>query len=477
LADIVIVGAGIGGLGAALILGRQGRRVVVCERDPALVPGSSEEMWSAWPRPGTPQARLGHGFYPGFRLLLQEHAPDVLQRLWDTGAPPLDWTTRMPGDERRPEDGELTGFMCRRPVVEGILRQAVEAEPTVQVRAGCSVAGLLAASSPLGGIPRVVGVRTKDQGEIAADSVVVAGGGRLPIQRWLEEIGAQPPAEEAEGCGFHWYARHFRLHLRPGEDHTVMTPLTTGGDLRWLKYVCWGTDQGTFCVEFGVPIWEHALHALRDDAVFMAVVRAMPEWPAWLDPERCTPIQTVAVMGQEHNRLRQFIREGHPLALGLHVIGDTRCQTNSAYGWGAGLAFAEAVVLADVLAEWPGDAVAQTAAFEARLGEEIAGRYRLSSVLDRACLRAYRGEPAWDAGESSAGFRESVVVPAGREDAEVFRAVRRRHFQLDPVDALAGNSAVHERARQIAATKPSAPPQPSGPTREEVLQIIAAARL
>jgi 2-polyprenyl-6-methoxyphenol hydroxylase-like FAD-dependent oxidoreductase len=474
MAEIVIVGAGMGGLGAALILGRQGRRVIVCERDPAPVPGSADEMWSAWPRPGTPQARLGHGFYPGFCQLLQERAPDVLQRLWDTGAPPLDWTTRMPGDKRRPEDAELTGLMCRRPVVEGILRQAVEAEPTVELRAGCPVAGLLAASSALDGIPRVIGVRTKDYSAIAADSVVVAGGSRLPIQRWLEEIGAPPPTEEAEACGFQWYARHFRLHLRPGEDHTVMTQLTTGGDLRWLKYAYWGMDQGTFGVEFGVPIWERALHALRQEQIFMAVARVMPEWPTWIDLEHCTPIQPVAAMGQEHNRLRQFTRTGYPLAVGLHVIGDTRCQTNSAYGWGAGLAFAEAVVLADVLAEWPGDAVAQTQAFEARMGEEIAGRYRLSSVLDRACLRAYHGEPAWDAGESSARFIETVVAPAASEDAEVFRAVKRRLFQLDPVAALAGNAAVHERARQIAVTRPPTPP--SGPTREEVLQIIAAAR-
>jgi 2-polyprenyl-6-methoxyphenol hydroxylase-like FAD-dependent oxidoreductase len=474
MAEIVIVGAGIGGLGAALILGRQGRRVVVCERDPAPVPRSADEMWSAWPRPGTPQARLGHGFYPGFRRLLQEHAPDVLQRLWDTGAPPLDWPTRMPGDERRPEDAELTGLMCRRPVLEGIVRQAVEAEPTVELRAGCPVAGLLAASSLLDGIPRMVGVRTKDHGDIAADSVVVAGGRRLPIQRWLEEIGAPPPAEEAEGCGFQWYARHFRLRAPTSEDHRGITQLTTAGDLRWMKYFIWGTDQDTFFVELGVPIWEDELHALRQEALFMAVARAMPEGATWLDPERCTPIGPVATMGQEHNRLRRFTHEGHPLAVGLHVIGDARCQTNSIYGWGVGLAFAEAVVLADVLAEWPGDAVAQTAAFEARMGEEIAGRHRLSVVLDRACLRTYRGEPAWDVVDSGAGFIEAVVVPAASEDAEVFRAVMRRLFQLDPVAALAGNAAVHERARHIAVTRPPTPPP--GPTREEVLQIIAAAR-
>jgi 2-polyprenyl-6-methoxyphenol hydroxylase-like FAD-dependent oxidoreductase len=419
---------------------------------------------------------LGHTFYPGFRVLLRERAPDVLQRLWDLGAPPLDWSARMPGDERRPEDTELTGIMCRRPVLEGILRQAVEAEPTVELHAGCHVTGLLAEPSSFDGVPRVVGVRTRDHGNIAAASVVVAGGRRLPIRRWLEEIGAQPPTEEAEGCGFQWYARHFRILLRTGEDHMVATQLTTVSDLQWIKYVFFGTDQGTFCAEFGVPIWAHELHTLHQETIFMAAARAMPEGPNWLDPERATPIGPVAAMGQEYNLLRQLMHEGRPLALGLHVIGDARCQTNSSYGWAVRLAFAEAVTLADVLAEWPSDAVAQAAAFEARMGGEIAGRYRLSLALDRACLRAYRGEPAWDPSDGGHGFIEAVVGPAASQDAEVFRAVMRRLFQLDPADALAANTAVLERARQIAATKPLTLQRPPGPTRDDVLQIIAAAR-
>src|ERR1700674_612275 len=100
MGDIVIVGAGIGGLGAALLLGRQGRHVIVCERDAAPVPASTEAMWSAWPRPGTPQAPLGHGFGGSFRMLLRERFPDILQRLNDAGLPSMDWGADLPGDER-----------------------------------------------------------------------------------------------------------------------------------------------------------------------------------------------------------------------------------------------------------------------------------------------------------------------------------------------------------------------------------------
>jgi phytoene dehydrogenase-like protein len=116
--EVVIVGAGIGGLATALLLGRQGRDVVVCERDAAPAPATTEEMWSAWSRPGIPQAPLGHTFLPGFRALLAARAPDVLERLHAAGAPLVDYARDMPGGERRPEDEELkrscAGGRCSR---------------------------------------------------------------------------------------------------------------------------------------------------------------------------------------------------------------------------------------------------------------------------------------------------------------------------------------------------------------------------
>jgi 2-polyprenyl-6-methoxyphenol hydroxylase-like FAD-dependent oxidoreductase len=78
MSEIVVVGAGIAGLGVALALGRQGRHVIVCERDAAPVPASTDEMWFAWHRPGVAQAPNGHGFLPRLTLELREHAPDIL---------------------------------------------------------------------------------------------------------------------------------------------------------------------------------------------------------------------------------------------------------------------------------------------------------------------------------------------------------------------------------------------------------------
>jgi 2-polyprenyl-6-methoxyphenol hydroxylase-like FAD-dependent oxidoreductase len=475
--EIVIVGAGIGGLGAALLLGRQSRQVIVCERDAALVPRSADEMWSDWCRPGTPQAPLGHGFSGGFRRLLQERAPDVLKQLGEVGAPSMDWGADLPGDERRSEDDDMVGFLSRRAIVEGVLRQAVEAEPTVELRPGCRVTGLVAELPSLDGVPRVVGVRTRDGCKITAESVVVAGGRTLPIQRWLEAIGAPPAAEESEGSGFQYYTRFFQIHPRAGEDPTLAARFAAVTDLRYMLYDFFGADRGTFCIEFGVPIWDHALHDLHEEAIFMAAARALPDGPTSLDPERVTPIGPVAAFGQEHNRLRRFVRDGRPLALGLHVIGDARCTTHNLYGWGVALAFAEAVTMTDLLTELRGDPMAQALAFEERWADEIEGRYRLSLDLDRARRRDYHGEPNWDPDDGGEGFIQTVVSPAAGEDPEIFRALRRRGQQLDPVGALARNTVLLNRARALAAVRPpQAPSVPPGPTRDELIRIVEAAR-
>jgi 2-polyprenyl-6-methoxyphenol hydroxylase-like FAD-dependent oxidoreductase len=371
----------------------------------------------------------------------------------------------------------MIGFLSRRSSVEGILRQAVEAEPTVEVRRDCYLTGLVAEPSTIDGVPRMVGVRARDGSEILAESVVVAGGRSIPIQRWLEAIGVQPVEEESEASGFQWYTRFFQILPRDGEDQVLAGRFAELTDLRYLIYDYFGGDNGTFCLEMCVPVWDHDLHQLHDESVFMAVARALPKGPVSLDPDRVTPIGPVAPFGQESNRLRRFMRDGRPLALGLHVIGDARCTTHNIYGWGMSLAFGQAVTIADLLNEKHGDPIGQAVAFEERWGDEVAGRRQLSMEFDRPRIRDYRGEPKWDPDDDGEGFIQSVVVPAANEDPEIFRALRRRGQQLDPVGALAKNTALHERARALAAVRAPTEPKPTpGPTREELLRVIAAAR-
>ena len=78
-------------------------------------------------------------------------------------------------------------------------------------------------------------------------------------------------------------------------------------------------------------------------------------------------------MGGERNTLRQFLRDGRPAALGVHVIGDARCQTNSAYAWGSRHALEAACAVRDVIAEHGDDPEAQALALDQRLAPELAG--------------------------------------------------------------------------------------------------------
>ena len=57
--NIVVTGAGMNGLTAALLLAKDGHSVTVVERDPALPP-STDEAWDSWERRGVNQFRMLH---------------------------------------------------------------------------------------------------------------------------------------------------------------------------------------------------------------------------------------------------------------------------------------------------------------------------------------------------------------------------------------------------------------------------------
>ncbi len=76
MARIVLIGAGVVGLGAAMLLARDGHQVTVLERDPALPPAEPTEAWERWQRPGLNQFRLPHMFLAGFRRVLDAELPE-----------------------------------------------------------------------------------------------------------------------------------------------------------------------------------------------------------------------------------------------------------------------------------------------------------------------------------------------------------------------------------------------------------------
>src|SRR3954452_22664398 len=137
---IVVVGGGVGGLTAALALGRAGYPVTVLERDPLPATADAEEAFEA-ERRGAPQVHQTHGFLARMQVLLRERFPDVLDDVLAAGVTTMPMTADL-GDPQ-PGDEELQVIVVRRSTLEWVLRRAALAEPLVELRTGTAVAGLV----------------------------------------------------------------------------------------------------------------------------------------------------------------------------------------------------------------------------------------------------------------------------------------------------------------------------------------------
>jgi 2-polyprenyl-6-methoxyphenol hydroxylase-like FAD-dependent oxidoreductase len=192
MSELLVVGGGVTGLSAAVLLARDGHKVTVLERDPAPQP-SPERAWSGWERRGVTQFRLPHLFLARFTEILTAEAPDVLAALEDAGAFRSNRILQLPESVTggpRPGDERFDQVTGRRPLVEAVLAAVAGAERGVVVRRGVAVRGLATDDASRGEHPRVRGVVT-DAGEtIEADLLIDASGRRSRLPDWLEAAGA-----------------------------------------------------------------------------------------------------------------------------------------------------------------------------------------------------------------------------------------------------------------------------------------------
>jgi 2-polyprenyl-6-methoxyphenol hydroxylase-like FAD-dependent oxidoreductase len=154
----VVAGGGVAGLAASLAVARAGHQAVVLERD-VVDPKASPERAFDVARRGIPHYFQPHAFLPRGRRSLSEWAPDVLDMLLAAGADPQDLARKLRGS-RQEGDEDLVYLWVRRPVIEWALRRAAAADPSVEIRAGVQVTGLL----------------TSDNGSARADGVVIDNG-------------------------------------------------------------------------------------------------------------------------------------------------------------------------------------------------------------------------------------------------------------------------------------------------------------
>jgi 2-polyprenyl-6-methoxyphenol hydroxylase-like FAD-dependent oxidoreductase len=144
--NTIVLGGGMCGLAAGMMLARDGHRVTVLERDPAPVPEDPEEAWERWGRGGVAQFRQAHFVQARGRQVLEAELPDVQRALEAAGALRVDPVLRMPRSvpDREPRAGDerLVTWTARRPTLEQVFARAGESEDGMEVRRGVSVAGL-----------------------------------------------------------------------------------------------------------------------------------------------------------------------------------------------------------------------------------------------------------------------------------------------------------------------------------------------
>ena len=100
MSKIIVLGAGVCGLAAGMLLAGDGHEVTVMERDSAAAPGTPQQAWDSWTRDGVSQFRQAHFLLPAGRAILEQELPQVTQALAAAGAARVDLLSVMPPDDR-----------------------------------------------------------------------------------------------------------------------------------------------------------------------------------------------------------------------------------------------------------------------------------------------------------------------------------------------------------------------------------------
>jgi 2-polyprenyl-6-methoxyphenol hydroxylase-like FAD-dependent oxidoreductase len=469
-ADVIVVGGGIGGLTAAMLLARDGHRVRLLERDPTPPPGDPADCWRDWERRGVNQFRMLHLFLPRWRQTVEAELPELPAALEAAGTLRFNTVADVPAEISgglRPGDERFEMITGRRPIVEAVLARAAADTPGLDIERGVAVAGLLMADRPpLPGIPHVTGVETGDGRLLHADLVVDASGRRSPLARWLAALGGPPPVEETEACGWVYYGRHFR-----SSDGSV--PPAFGPPLQpydSISLLTLAADNGTWGVGIVTSAADPLMRAARHEDTWTRIIKHYPLVAHWLEGQPLS--DGVDVMAKLEDRHRRLWRDGEPTVTGLVALGDAWACTNPSAGRGASIAGLHAVCLRDVLREVPAaDPLALARRFDQATLDTVeplyrdtlrSDRHRLAEIDAQIAGRPYEtDDPEW--------HQLEALRQGAPQHPDLLRAYISIRSLLDrPVDVWAQPGIAE------VATALGAPPAAPGPSRSELVALIGA---
>lgn len=481
--SILIAGAGIAGLGAAIALSAAGFPVTLIERDPPPPDGSADNAFAQWKRQGVPQIRHSHVFLARLSNLLRDQYPELLAALLAEGCRELTFEDGLPSPlvpayRPAPEDRDFSILSSRRITLELVMRRHALGLGNVTLLSGHRVTGLVfATGKPL----RMIGVTTASGGETAtlhAEVIIDATGQTSRFPGWLRQAGARLH-EETAPAGIIYFTRHYRL--KPGAGEPPRGGAPGAGDLDYIKYGVFRADNGWFSITLAAPEIETALQRrLRAPQTFGRLCALLPGVQPWTDPQRSEPVSPVFCMGGLQSVWRHYVNGGMPAALGFFAMGDAVIRSNPLYGRGCSAGFLQAHLLAQTLAAQH-DPLLRARQFDALQSRELRSFHDLMVREDANAIR--RAADARDPSHRptlmdrlARSFAADAIRPAARGDIDVLRALLRGIHMLENPRIALRNPAVllpvfqawlRGRARNAHLLPPAL-----GPGREEMLALL-----
>ena len=484
--NVIVIGAGIGGLCTALMLQPTGREITILERDGPIGTDEPDELFRTWKRTGVGHVRQSHAFLARLRTILKDEHPALLDSLMSHGVRELTFDMMLTEQQRenycpQPEDEELTIITSRRTTLEMVIRRYVESLPHVSIRSGFFVRRLITEKTAAGTLT-VTGVEGDQDGTpttVTADLVVDASGkGGFTIEQLMEE-GANI-REESETAGILYFTRHYRLLPGKSEPDRKTNP-PASGDLGYLKFGVFPGDNGNFSITIALPEIEMELRKnILNPETFHQITLMLPGLYPWTNEAQSEGTSKVFGMGDLNNRWRDMVVEDSPAALGYFPLGDTLVRTNPLYGRGCSFAAVSAQLLRETLDETD-DPSGRALAYHKRILSDLRPYYINQRKQDRSAIRRARRTLMPESSPSLRSrilesFAEDGVRIALRSDTGLLREAMRGFHMLEHPDKWLGRprnlaKVLYYWGRGKKANAAAYPPSP-GPDRQEMLTIL-----
>lgn len=459
--QIVVAGAGMAGMTAALMLARAGRQVRLVERDGDTLEGPANQASHAH-RNGVPHFNQPHAFLPRGFALLRDHLPDVLGSLRGLGAIEVDIAPRT--DKVADGDEDMIFLGVRRPLIEWALRRAVRAEANIEL-CRARIDGLVLDE----GVPGTVSGYSADGVTMAGSLVVDAMGRMSSTRRWMSENGIEVPSESSE-VGIVYFSRHFRL--RDGASMPASpSPFGPRADLGYASAATFLGDDRTYAIVVMVPTWDTDLKIVRHAGAFSAFCRATPALAPLVEDRFAEALTDVLPMGALHTVWHGF--DEAPVRRFV-AMGDSFCHTDPSFALGICNALVQGAALADAAATHDDGDVPR--AFYARVRDELRERFEFARDVSAARADRMKGLPvALSRNGCYPLYALMASLGCAPLDAQVHRMAYRRHGFLDRLGRFDDDDAMQRRVEElfpgVVARMRAAPPLP----RARLLELLSEA--